>query len=285
MLKSLGRITIFTIVTITLCAGLFLIALWSVDDAINYVPTLHTGTIDISTESAGSFLIFDIETGTEIASKDPTLLLPIASITKLFTAAVFYDTADLVATTSILWSDVNTDGDAGRLHPYEVYTYRELTYPLLLESSNDAAVAMFRVDPDLLEKMNAFAKDHGATQTRFADTSGLKGENVSTAFELSMLIKTLYKEQQHIFDITRLKQFIGTNTGWLNNNPLIYEEGYRGGKHGFTYEANRTAVAFFDEMLVTGQKRTIGYIILGSDDLKADISVLRQEIQKNVSFY
>jgi len=196
---------------------------------------------------------------------------------------VFYDSADLDATTTIVWSDVNTEGDAGKLHPYEEYTYRELMYPLLLESSNDAAAVLLRVSPDLLTRMGAYTQSLGLLVTTFNDTSGLSDKNVSTATELSILFRELYKNSPHIFDITRLKQFVGTHTGWLNNNPLIAQEGYRGGKHGFTNEANRTVVAFFDETIATGQVRTIGYVLLQSDDLKADIALLREVVHKNVS--
>lgn len=284
MLVSLGRITIFTVVTLTLCTGLFLVAIWSVDDAIKYQPSLHVGFIETTNISADAVLVFDVETGTEIVRKNETQQLPIASVTKLFTASVFHDIANLTATTSILWSDVNTDGDAGRLHPHEVYSYRELTFPLLLESSNDAAVTMLRVEPDLLEKMNLFVQSHNATATHFEDTSGLSAKNVSTAHDLFLLTQLLFKQDPHIFDITRLKQFLGTHTGWLNNNPLVHQDGYRGGKHGYTFEANRTVVAFFDETIATGETRTVGYVLLGSDHLKEDIEVLRSKVRTNVTF-
>lgn len=284
MSTTLGRTTVLLVMLGTFCTGLFLIALWTVDDAIKTPPpALTVGTIDVSKPSAISFFVFDVETGTEIASKEEGKILPIASITKLFTASLFYTHTDLNATTSIMWSDVATEGTAGRLNAFEEYTHRGLMYPLLLESSNDASVAMLRVDPKLLERMNEYVKSSGGVYTVFADTSGLSDKNVSTAYELSKLVQPIYSDHQHIFDITRLKQFIGPHTGWLNNNPLVHEEGYRGGKHGFTYSAQKTAVAFFDEKIDGDDSRTIGYIVLGSTDLKKDIELLRSEIQAKVS--
>lgn len=273
----------FTIIALTLCTGLFLIAIWSVDDAVNYEPSMRVGVMNTNVTQADSFLIFDEESGTEIASKNAQEVLPIASVTKLFSASLFYAHADLEATTSITWGDVNTEGDAGRLRPFEVYSYRELMYPLLLESSNDASMAMLRVYPTLLEDMNRYVLDAGFTHTVFADPSGLSSENVSTAYELALLVRKMRKEYEHVFDITRLTQFIGTHTGWMNNNPLFGLEGFKGGKHGFTYEANRTVVVFFDETLASGDVRTIGYVLLGSPDLKTDIVLLREEVRKNVT--
>lgn len=281
---TLGRITILALVMSLFCIGLFFIAAWSINDAINYQPALLIEAVDANEVSAQSFVVFDAHSGAQIASRNPAQQYPVASITKLLSAAMFYKDADLTATTTITWGDLNTNGDAGRLHYGETYGYRELLFPLLLESSNDAASAMLRVKPDLLQKMNTYVASLNLADTHFADTSGLSDQNVSTASELSILAHTLFLHDPHIFDITRLSQFIGTHTGWLNNNPLVHEEGFRGGKHGFTYEANRTVVAFFQEEIATGQERTIGYILLQSDSIPEDIKILRQEVQQKVRF-
>jgi D-alanyl-D-alanine carboxypeptidase len=278
---TLGRITIAAVFISTFCLGLFLIAAWSVNEALYYKPELVVSPLTAST-TALSFLVFDAETGQEIFAKEPSAVLPIASITKLATAALFYKNADLTATSTITWSDVNTEGDAGKLHAYEEYSNRELMYPLLLESSNDAATAMTRVHGTLVDDMNAYVDMLGLTQTHFEDASGLSNLNVSTAGELSVLVRALRTEEPHIFDITRLTQFIGEHTGWMNNNPLVEQDGYQGGKHGFTYEANRTDVAFFDETLASGHSRLIGYVILGSENVPSDIEHLRSEVREKV---
>jgi D-alanyl-D-alanine carboxypeptidase len=284
MRTTLGKITVFTVLLLTLGIGLFLIAAWSVDDAVRYVPTLQFNALDVTAVTATSLYVFDVETGQEIVSTNKDSVLPIASVTKLLSASLFYTHANLEATTSIVWSDIATDGKAGKLAYGDIYTYRELMYPLLLESSNDAATVLLRVSPTIVGDMNAYVKNIGLTNTVFEDTSGLSILNVGTAQELGLLSLNVYKEYPHIFDITKLTQFIGSNTGWRNNNPLVGEQGYRGGKHGFTYEANRTAVAFFEEKIVTGQTRVVGYVLLGSDNIKNDIDLLRALVQQNVIF-
>jgi D-alanyl-D-alanine carboxypeptidase len=278
----LGKITIAAIVVLSFAAGIFLVALWSVHDAIYYEPALTVEYFPIDAIGAKAAIIFDQKTGEVIAQKNSSEPLPIASVTKLLTAAMFYEHADLNATTTIAWSDVNTEGAAGRLHANEVYGYRELLFPLLLESSNDAASAMLRIEPDLLTQMRAYAASLGLSQTAFADPSGLSPENVSSASELAILARALYTREPHIFDITRLDLYIGTHTGWLNNDPLQKKDGFAGGKHGYTEEADRTSVAFFTEHLGSGQDRLIGYVLLGSDDLGADIDALRQSVRSHV---
>jgi D-alanyl-D-alanine endopeptidase (penicillin-binding protein 7) len=210
---------------------------------------------------------------------------PIASVTKLLSAALFYEHATATNRATITWSDVNTDGRSGRLQAGQEYTYKDLLFPALLESSNDASVVMNRVAPvDLIKEMNQYSLEHGLSQTMFADASGLSDRNVSTAYELGLLSSALYEEFPHIFDITRLKTYINHINSWMNNNPFVYDEGYRGGKHGYTYAANRTVVAFFDEELQSGQVRTIGYVLLGSDGLQTDMKHLRAYVQRSVSY-
>lgn len=227
------------------------------------------------TLSATSYAVFDVESGEVLVAKNESQVVPIASVTKLFTAASALKDSDLDVDTTITWDDVATEGRAGKLEAGDTYTLRELLWPLMLESSNDAAVALERSLPELLDDMNMYVSELGAPNTHFADTSGLSPLNVSTAAELASLTTKLYETEPHLFDVARLDQYIGEKTGWINNNPFAEDEDYRGGKHGFTYEAGRTGVFVFSE-----GERTVGYVVLGSDDLKADVTKLRQELSK-----
>lgn len=280
-----GKITLWTAFGASLGLGLFLVALLSVDEVETqaYEPILVADTFDTAGVSAESFVVFDVETGTELAVYNADEVRPIASVTKLFTAASVLEEGDMEATTTITWSDVNTEGRAGKLEAYEEYSRRDLLWPLLLESSNDAAAALERVDPELLDAMNDRAVISSAENTRFADASGLSSSDVSTAHELARMVRDLFVSTPHLFDMTRLTQFIGEQTGWINNNPFVHEPEYRGGKHGFTYEANRTGAVIFEETLKTGESRLIGYVVLGSDDLASDVDDLRQQVGNLVS--
>lgn len=279
---TFGKISLVVIMVLTFSFGILLIAFWSVDDALRYEPVLSVGVVQVASSTAKSVMIFDIESGTEIASKNSTEVLPIASVTKLAAASAFYAHAPLEATTTITWADLNTYGEAGRLKFGQVYSYRGLLYPLLLESSNDAAASMLRVHSTLLDEMNENARMLSLAHTKFEDTSGLSEGNVSTAYELSLLARALYQQEPHIFDITSLTQYIGEHTGWMNNDPLVAVQGFRGGKHGYTEASNRTAVVFIEETLASGHVRQIGYVLLGSDNLVEDMAYLREQVQGNV---
>ena len=122
----------------------------------------------------------------------------------------------------------------------------------------------------------------GANKTVFVDASGLADDNVSTANDLQLLLSEVFKNEPHVFDISTLPQYISSYTGWLNNNPVMSEPGYLGGKHGYTVAANRTLVAVFDET-ISGHVYTLGYIILESANIKADVDILRQFINNSTS--
>lgn len=230
-----------------------------------------------------SYAIFDVESGEVLASDSGDTPYPIASITKLVSAAAAkVQDVPLESTTAITWSDLVAEGRAGKLEVAQHYTLRELLFPLLLESSNHAAAVLERNYGDaLLVTMHEIAKEYGAAHSVFADASGLSVGNSASAHDLVKLTAGLYREHPFIFDVATLPQYIGTHTGWVNNNPVRSEGVYRGGKHGYTDAAKRTIVALFDED-IDDDVRTVGYVVLGSDDLRSDVAALRTFVQEAV---
>lgn len=235
------------------------------------------GSATLPEVQAKSWLVFDVETGEQLLWHDPDTVRPIASVTKLITAVAWRTHTTLSATTSPTWSDLNTEGTAGRLEYGAVYSHRDLLYPLLLESSNDAAALMTRVEPDLLDLMNTYPGN-------YADGSGLSADNRASAVELSAAATQIWREQPHIFDITRLTAFYPEDSAWLNNSPFVSDEAYRGGKHGFTEVAGRTAVAIFAEELKGSTTHTLGYVLLDAEDITTDVAALRTYVRENVRY-
>ncbi len=285
MVRKLTHLSIVTVLAATFAVGMFLVATGTVQQALVYQPALSVQSGIMGPLTAPSAYVFDVETGEQIYAKDADTVRPIASVTKLLAAALFYEHASHTQMVRIAYSDVVAEGRSGRLEAGQQYLARELLPPVLLESSNDAAVAMQRVSGNtLVTHMNDYADSLGVRQTHFSDTSGLSSGNVSTARELATLSIFLKKDYPHIFDYTRLKTYLNHINAWMNNNPYIHEEGYKGGKHGYTPKAGRTAVAFFEEELPSGAIRTIGYVLLGSDVLVSDMQSLRAYAQQNVDF-
>ncbi|MFT5849335.1 MAG: D-alanyl-D-alanine carboxypeptidase (penicillin-binding protein 5/6) [Patiriisocius sp.] len=286
MNRTLGRITIFVTLCAALIGGVFLLALGTANEALRQTVSVEVSGGLISGVSAESVLIYDLESGTEVFTRNAEQQRPIASVTKLLSSALFLEHAPQTEPVTITATDVQTEGRSGRLEKGQTYQSRELLFPALLESSNDATTAMARVaEQDLVSAMNAYVAEYSLGKTAFTDTSGLGDGNVSTAHELGSLVKIMHADYPHIFDITRLKTYLNHVNAWMNNNPFVNEEGYVGGKHGFTYAANRTAVALFQESLDNQEVRTFVYVLLGSDDLTADMHILRLYVQQSVLVY
>lgn len=236
-----------------------------------------------SNVSAQAFAIFDVESGEVLLAENTDAVLPIASVTKLITAATLVKNTDLTETGTVTMADVLTLGEAGQLTAGDVYSYRDLLFPLLLESSNDAAAFFEReTKGEVVKEMNQLAAALGMEETSFTDASGLNDSNVSTVADLMTFLTYLVEEEPYVLDITTLKQYVGPYSGHLNNNPVIGSD-YQGGKHGYTVAANRTLVALFEEDFGE-DKRTLGYVLLGSEDLAADTTKLRNFVAKEVTF-
>lgn len=234
-------------------------------------------TLDVS-----AYAIFDVETGEIISAYNDETVLPIASVTKLITAAATIKQLPEERETTISQTDVAQDGHSGRLSVGERYTPHELLFPLLLESSNDAAATLERTaEGDLVGEMNELVEKAGAKDMVLSDTSGLSARNVASARDLATVTSYLYKTEPHIFDITRLSKRAGPYVGWSNNSPVL-EDNYRGGKHGYTEAAKRTLVALYEETYPAG-KKTLGYVVLGSENLRSDIEKLRLYAAESVS--
>lgn len=234
-------------------------------------------TLDVS-----AYAIFDVETGEIISAYNDETVLPIASVTKLITAAATTELLPEEKEATISYSDIAEDGRSGRLSVGERYTTHELLFPLLLESSNDAAATLERIaEGALVEEMNELVVKAGAKDMVLSDASGLSSRNVASARDLATVSSYLYKTEPHIFDITRLSKRVGPYVGWTNNSPVL-EANYRGGKHGYTEAAKRTLVALYEETFPAG-KRTLGYVVLGSENLRSDMEKLRLYATESVS--
>lgn len=236
--------------------------------------------------SARAWGVFDTETGQLISGRAVTSVRPIASVTKLMTAHVALDLLSLDATTTISARAVATEGRLGRLKTGEVLSIRELLFPLLLESSNDAAeaIAEYGNRDAFLARMNATARELGLAATVFGDPSGLSPANVSTVADMAQFVEYLAHNQQYILDISSLPEYVGTAHTWHNVDTISEVETFHGGKHGYTDEADRTLAAIFEETASSGDTRKFTIVLLGSDDLQADVETLRAFVRGHVAY-
>ncbi len=279
-----GKVSLIFLCSVAFSLYLAIVAAEHYESTLSPTPVFHIDAAPPALSTARAFAVFDASTGALLAGADIETPYPIASVTKLPAAAALRSLVDLEATTVVTAADVAAEGRAGKLEAGEQYSYRELLFPLLLESSNDAAAALERAEEGaLIAAMNAYASSAGTGATQFVDASGLSDRNVASAYDLTLLGTRLFKEEKYLMSLSSLSQHIGAKTGWVNNSPVASEGAYLGGKHGYTQAAGRTILAFFDEPFRAG-RRPIGYVILGSENLAADTATLREFVATSIRF-
>lgn len=238
-----------------------------------------------------SYLVADVDTGEIILEKNSDMVLPIASISKLLTALVAKDLFDPHESILVSKSSIDTYGTSGGLFLGEKILVLDLFYPLLMESSNDAAEVFARAEDrtKFLSQLNQKAIELQMLKTSFEDPSGLSSRNVSTAQDLLKLVQHIDKNHKDIWDITRVKEHAILKHKWQNGNNQLKKSYFIGGKNGFTDEALKTTVSVFDIPFVLKdktekQKRKIAVVVLRSNDRDGDVDKLLRFIEQNRGF-
>lgn len=151
-----------------------------------------SGQLDLKSAAA---LVLDQKDGAVLYSKNASDPRPIASITKLMTAMVVLD-ANLPMEEPITVEPVDMDtlrNSFSRLAVGTTLSRREMLQLALMSSENRAAAALGRSYPGgikaFVTAMNNKARQLGMSNTHFVDSTGLHTENLSTASDLSKMVK------------------------------------------------------------------------------------------------
>lgn len=151
-------------------------------------------------ESESSIAI-DLNTGEILFEKNIDSRMSIASITKLMTILIILEENKLDEIVTISSNAASTSGSTMHLKANEEITIENLLYGALINSANDATVALAEYNSGsvsaFVEKMNLKVKDLGLINTNFSNPIGLDGpNNYSSAFDVAKLAKEVY---QHDF--------------------------------------------------------------------------------------
>ncbi len=148
--------------------------------------------------SAPSAILADLDTGQVLFAQDADTQRPIASLTKVMTGLLVLESsnpADVVTVTAdaVIAEDERPGISALGLEVGEQITVEDLLYALLLQSANDAAVALADhvsgSEGRFVKDMNARAARSGMRRTRFRSPNGLDDRGYSTARDLMTLTR------------------------------------------------------------------------------------------------
>lgn len=219
--------------------------------------------------NARSAVVMDASTGRILYAKNPNLRLPPASTTKLMTAIVAIEKTDLSEITRISRNVTRVSPLKAGFKEGDEVTIETLLYAALLESANDAAVALAEAvagsEEQFVYLMNRKADALGLSDTKFINPHGLPGSGqYTTSFDLARIMK-------YALRYPKLKEIIGTRVAGLsteggdelflkNTNKLLWsEEDLIGGKTGYTRKARHCFVCAAER-----EKETVIVALLGS---------------------
>lgn len=164
--------------------------------SVGQLSGLHKVDDELDLKSAVA-LVIDRETDEVLFSKNPSAVLPIASITKLMTALVVVQSGEsLDEPLTVTPEDLRaTAGSNSRrqLAPGTQLTRGEMLRLALMASENRAAHVLGRSHPGgvaaFVEAMNAKARLLGMHDTRYVEPTGLSSDNRSSAQDLARLVR------------------------------------------------------------------------------------------------
>ena len=201
--------------------------------------------------SGKAAVLYEPESGSFLYKKSADVRMPMASTTKIMTAIVAMENSELSDVVTVDGRAVGTEGSSAYLSVGEELTMEELLYALLLQSANDAAVAIAcHIGGDIdgfAEMMNAKALELGLTDTHFTNPHGLDdGEHYTTAGELAIIAAELLKDPTLKRIVSTYKKTFATDERrrtYVNHNKLLkLYDGAIGVKTGFTKKCGRCLV-------------------------------------------
>ena len=196
-------------------------------------------------------LIFDRNSKTILYEKNGLKQVPMASTTKIMTAIVVLENANLDDIVTISKKAAGTGGSRLGLKTNDKITVHDLLYGLMLKSGNDAAVALAEhvgggID-GFAELMNKKASEMGLVNSHFVTPHGLDQEkHYTTAYELACMadyalnipkFREIVGSKKYNITINARSSLIGNTNELLGNLYGVY-----GVKTGFTNGAGRCLV-------------------------------------------
>ncbi len=227
--------------------------------------------------AARAFVLVDVLSGQTLAAANEDDRFEPASLTKLMTAYVAFQTLrdgalDTARKVAVSERAAKAPGTRMFLSPATPVEVSDLLRGLAVQSANDAAVALAEAvagsEEAFVGRMNAHAKRLGMDSTRFVNASGQPAEgHASTARDLATLSLALVRDFPEHYPLFALKEFSYNRMSQASRNRLLWTDPTVDGiATGFTESAGFGLAASAQR----GERRLVT-VVLGarSDTLRA----------------
>lgn len=239
------------------------------------------------TVAAKSWLLLDANSGQVLASQEAATRIEPASLTKIMTAYLAFsaikekrlDPEQLINVSVRAWK-VDAGSSKMFIDPATPVKVNDLLYGLIVQSGNDAAVALAEAvsgsEDAFVTLMNREAERMGLKNTRFANPHGLPSpDNYSTAQDLSTLAARMIADHPDYYKIYSTREFTYNKIKQPNRNRLLWlDPTVDGMKTGHTSGAGYCLISTAKRPNGNGDRRLIS-VILGtvSDQVRAQESL------------
>ncbi len=232
---------------------------------------------------AGSSVVIDADTGTILHYDKGRQRIPIASLTKMMTAVVVMEQVENMDEPVIIDEEaVFVEGTKigcprsgycfdDRLHVGEKVTVKDLMMAMLMNSTNDAAIALAKhisgSQKEFAKLMNQKAEDLNLADSKFCNPSGLDEDDCySSAYDIARV--TAYSmKYDFIWKVMKKKEIEirscdGKYSHLIKNTDLLLDQmpNCLGGKTGFTYNAG-LSLMMAAEHPIKGKHRIVAVIL------------------------
>lgn len=159
------------------------------------IPELKPDALEVPIIPAeyASVLVIDVASGKTLYKLEPSKVWPAASLTKLLTSRVFTSTPTSWDGTANIIAKDEVEGGRLQVVTGTKLSFRDLLYSAMIGSANNAANALARwFDgrgvPAFIDRMNKTAAGFGLATSHFVDASGISANNVTTAYDIAVLL-------------------------------------------------------------------------------------------------
>tara|TARA_Y100000748_G_scaffold294572_1_gene285377 strand:+ start:130 stop:1296 length:1167 start_codon:yes stop_codon:yes gene_type:complete len=201
-----------------------------------------------------SYVLMDYDSGMIIASKNPALVLPPASITKIMTSYIAFleldnqtlSLEDKITVSEKAWK---TGGSKMFIEVGKKIRVSDILQGIITSSGNDASVALaehISGDEETFSiYMNQIATNMGLKNTNYANSTGLPSDQLYTSAEdVAVLSRNLIKNFPNRYKLYSKTEYIFNEIKQFSRNKLLYvDDSVDGIKTGFTKKAGYCLVS------------------------------------------
>jgi D-alanyl-D-alanine carboxypeptidase (penicillin-binding protein 5/6) len=238
-----------------------------------------------------AYVLMDGTTGTVLAEAAPTLQLPPASLVKLMTAHITYQALHHGSLKPDQTVPVSPDawragGSRMFIDPTSVVTVDQLLHGLIIDSGNDAAVALAEQiagsQDAFVQLMTTQAANLGLTNTTYVNVTGLPDPALhTTAMDVAKLTQVILTQEPEILNISKQQSYTFNGITQASWNPVLqHDPTVDGLKTGLTKESGHC----IDATAIRNGNRLIA-VVMGGPTWHASTAAIESLLNYGEKFF